>query len=869
MEQNAVTGQSPTTNGGIDAARQAGCLAGSCADGDCADGSGRNQKCAAYPADGQTKASPATTTLGSPLLRRLSLTSLLAMLVTATILISLYQRDQFAEHEGIAAQENEKTALSLIHLLDNQINTFIAATEGLDSQALHANPDVSSLATAITGIREHQILKLKIFNQGGEAVFSTVPGEIGGTSNNPALLAKALQGGTLHQMEFSKTFLSHTGELHDRYVAETYMPLTHAGKRIGVLEIYADATPIIDRIYSKTISIALIVFCIFAAMYAALFFFVLRTDRAIAKWRQMLSEDAQKLTDSETRLRATIDTALDAVVGIDATGKLIEFNPAAETIFGWKKEQVIGLSMVDTLIPERYRRAHLDGLAHSLQTGEAPILNSHIEISALRCDGSEFPIELSVTAIREGDHSYFTGYIRDITERKEAEQQISNLAFYDPLTQLPNRRLLIDRLQQVLVSNDRNKRQGALLLIDLDNFKVLNDTQGHDTGDLMLIEAATRIQNCVRQGDTAARLGGDEFVVLLEDLDPDEATAASQAEAVGEKICFALEQTYHLKGSDYRSTASIGATLLRGPVKTADEMLRRADVGLYQAKADGRNTLRFFDPDLQALVMARVDLETDLRRAVSGQEQFLLYYQAQVDSSGRLNGVEALLRWRHPVRGMVPPSEFIPLAEDTGLILPLGHWVLSTACQQLATWAACPAMAHLTMAVNVSPKQFGLPTFVDEVLALVDYFGVNPANLKLEITESMLLDNVDEVIAKMTSLKAKGINFSLDDFGTGYSSLSYLKRLPLYQLKIDQSFVRDVLTDHNDAAIAKTIVALSSSMGLAVIAEGLETEGQRDFLALHGCHNYQGYFFSHPLPIVEFDEFVNSKYPSDPTKHNP
>jgi EAL domain-containing protein (putative c-di-GMP-specific phosphodiesterase class I) len=299
---------------------------------------------------------------------------------------------------------------------------------------------------------------------------------------------------------------------------------------------------------------------------------------------------------------------------------------------------------------------------------------------------------------------------------------------------------------------------------------------------------------------------------------------------------------------------------------TADEMLRRADVGLYQAKAAGRNTLCFFDPALQALAVARVSMESDLRQAISvnplpgsdpsGQEQFLLYYQPQVDSSGRLNGAEALLRWRHPERGMVPPSNFIPLAESTGLILPIGHWVLATACQQLANWATRPEMAPLTIAVNVSARQFSLPNFVEEVSSLIDYFGINPEKLKLEITESMLLDNVDDMITKMTALKAKGINFSLDDFGTGYSSLSYLKRLPLYQLKIDQSFVRDILIDPNDAAIAQTIVELSKNMGLSVIAEGVETEGQRDFLEKHGCHHYQGFFFSRPLPIEEFEVFA-------------
>ncbi|MBI5439079.1 MAG: EAL domain-containing protein [Nitrosomonadales bacterium] len=918
-----------------------------------------------------------------PLLRRLSITSLLAMIATAALLIFLYRSDQFAEHEEIAAQENEKTAIHLIHLLDDRFDAFVTATKGLDAQALRANPGINLFDATLDTVREHHVLKLKIFNLAGAAIFSTVKEEIGEPGKHPALLAKALRGETLHKLEFRKTFLSPVGELHDRYVAQTYMPLTHAGKRIGVIEIYADATPIIERIHAKTIQLALAVFGVFAALYAALFFSVRRADLDIA-------DDTRRSIESEARLRATINSALDGVVGIDATGKLIEFNPAAEVIFGWQKEEVIGLQMAELLIPEHHRNDHQNGLARYLQTGESRILNRCIKITALRRDGTEFPIELSIMSIREGGHVIFVAFIRDITERKQvedvlreseaklhailnsapvgiwlvgadkryrfvnktfcdavgvaesrflatthlpdllepdiaanclksdqeclaretpylshetlpfvdgkqhlleitktklrdsagavtgiigvaiditgrkqAEEDLHTLAFYDPLTQLPNRRLLIDRLKQVLVANARNKRQGALLFIDLDNFKSLNDTQGHDTGDLLLIEAAARLRACVRQGDTAARLGGDEFIVLIEDLDADEATAAAQTEAVGEKIRSALGQAYLLNGHEYHSTASIGATLLRGDIKTADEMLRRADAGLYQAKAGGRNTLRFFDPALQALVMARVAMENDLRSAVAGQEQFLLHYQPQVDSSGRMIGSEALVRWQHPERGMVSPAKFIPLAEETGLILPLGHWVLTTACQQLATWATRPEMAHLTVAVNVSAKQFSLPNFVEEVLALVDYFGVNPANLKLEITESMLLDNVDNIIVKMTALKARGINFSLDDFGTGYSSLSYLKRLPLYQLKIDQSFVRDVLIDPNDAAIAKTIVTLSQSMGLAVIAEGVETEGQRDFLAQQGCHNYQGYFFSRPLPIEQFDAFASSMRSTD------
>ncbi len=910
-----------------------------------------------------------------PLLRRLSITSLLAMLVTAAILIFLYRQDQVTEHENIAEQENEKTAIHLTHLLDDRITTLISATEGLDTQSLRVNPNIGLFATALETVREHHVVKLKIFNLSGITVFSSVTEEIGMTSKHPDWLAKALRGEVPHKLEFRKTFISPSGELHDRYIANTYMPLTHAGKRIGAIELYADATPIIERIYSKTIEIALVVLGAFTALYAALFFSVRSADLALAT-------DTLNLTQSETRLRATISTALDAIISIDSTSRLIDFNPAAENAFGWKKEEVIGQSMAELLIPERYRDRHQRGLARYIQTGETLMLNRRIEITALRRDGAEFPVELTISPIREDGRIIFTAYIRDITERKQieaeqriaavafesqecivvtdaatvilrvnrtfiestgytaeeaigkkmdllksdrqdaafydamwacirstgswrgeiwnrrkngevyldwlvitavkgtdgtitnyvgtltditerkvAEKQIHNLAFYDTLTQLPNRRLLVDRLNHALVSNLRNKRQGALLFIDLDNFKILNDLHGHDTGDLLLIEAAARLKACIREDDTAARLGGDEFVVLLEDLDPDEPTAATQAEAVGEKILLALGQPYLLDSHEYNSTASIGATLLRGPLRTTDEMLRRADVGLYQAKAGGRNTLRFFDPALQALVRARVALEADLRRAVSfntisGQEQFLLYYQPQVDSSGRLVGAEALVRWQHSERGMVSPAEFIPLAEETGLILPLGHWVMATACQQLASWAAQPEMAHLTVAVNVSARQFSLPSFVEEVLALVEHFGTNPEKLKLEITESMLLDNVEDIIAKITALKTRGINFSLDDFGTGYSSLSYLKRLPLHQLKIDQSFVRDVFTDSNDAAIAKTIILLAKSMGLEVIAEGVETEAQRTLLELNGCHAFQGYLFSKPVPVTEFERLV-------------
>ena len=393
------------------------------------------------------------------------------------------------------------------------------------------------------------------------------------------------------------------------------------------------------------------------------------------------------------------------------------------------------------------------------------------------------------------------------------------------------------------------------MFIDLDNFKTLNDTLGHAKGDLLLQQVAERLTSHIREGDTVARLGGDEFVVMLEDLAGNPREAAAQVKIVGEKILAALNEPYLLASSDYHSTASIGATLFGLHPANIDDLLKQADIAMYQAKAAGRNTLRFFDPELQAAVRARATLETELRQGIR-DKQFVLYYQPQVDGEHGVMGAEALLRWRHPHRGLVGPSEFIPLAEETGLILPLGYWVLETACLQMVDWANRPEAAHLTMAVNVSARQFRQADFVEQVLAVMQRTGADPRKLKLELTESMLLDNIEDVIAKMNALKSRGFSFSLDDFGTGYSSLSYLKRLPLSQLKIDRSFVRDVLVDVNDAAIAHTIVALAQSLGLTVIAEGVETEEQREFLAHQGCDTYQGYLFSRPLPTADFGRFL-------------
>ena len=474
----------------------------------------------------------------------------------------------------------------------------------------------------------------------------------------------------------------------------------------------------------------------------------------------------------------------------------------------------------------------------------------NFEMQRIGTNGATYWVSISGKPLFDANGQFcgYSGVGRDISSRKNAEAQIERLAFYDDLTKLPNRRLLLDRLGRAIVSNARKRRHGALLFLDLDNFKDLNDTLGHEWGDRLLEQVAVRITACVRAGDTVARLGGDEFVVVLEELHEVGPEAAAEAEAVGQKILASLNKPYMVAGSEIHSTPSIGITLFNERQQTVEDLLKRADLAMYQAKAGGRNTLCFFDPDMQAAVTARSALESDLRYGLQ-RDEFVVYYQPVVNAAGDLLGVEALVRWNHPQRGMVSPAHFITLAEQTGLILDLGRKVLQVACVQLVLWGKHAETDQLTIAVNVSARQFRHPDFVQHVLQVIEITGVNPYRLKLELTESLLLNDVEDIIAKMNALRTLGIGFSLDDFGTGYSSLSYLKRLPLDQLKIDQSFVRDVLTDPNDAAIACTIVALAHSLGLAVVAEGVETAGQLEFLMRNGCQCFQGYFFGRPAPI--------------------
>jgi len=556
----------------------------------------------------------------------------------------------------------------------------------------------------------------------------------------------------------------------------------------------------------------------------------------------------EALRQSEGRWRSLTQLSFDWYWEQDADFRFVrmEGNPQHGSLLpGARYRGLTRWELPDALVSEAQWQAHRAQL-------EAHEVFHDFEMQRLASDGTTVWVSVSGEPIfdTEGHFTGYRGVARDITERKRAEAEIQRLAFYDELTGLPNRRLLLERLERAAVACERTASHGALLFLDLDDFKSINDTLGHDWGDHLLLQTGRRLAACVRTADTVARLGGDEFVVILQGLNAQATEAAVEAEAVAQKILVALNQPYEVQGSEVHSTPSIGIAMFRSAQPPAQELLQRADMAMYQAKAQGRNTICFFDPGMQASATARSALEADLRQGLQRGE-FLLHYQPVVDAGGKVLGAEALVRWMHPQRGMVYPGEFIALAEHNGLILQIGLQVLQLACEQLVRWSRDASSRDWTLAVNVSTREFRHPDYVQQVLGMLRQTGADPKRLKLELTESLLLHDVEDAIAKMQVLRSQGVGFSLDDFGTGYSSLGYLKRLPLDQLKIDQGFVRDVLVDPNDAAIACTIIALAHSLGLEVVAEGVESQGQRKFLLRNGCKCFQGYLFGRPGPAED------------------
>jgi diguanylate cyclase (GGDEF)-like protein/PAS domain S-box-containing protein len=565
----------------------------------------------------------------------------------------------------------------------------------------------------------------------------------------------------------------------------------------------------------------------------------------------LLDITRRKLAEDELRIAAVAFSSQNGMVITDPKGVIQRVNQAFSQVTGYSAEEAIGQT---------------PAMLHSGQHGPLFYQQMWAELKEKGCwtgeiwnrrkNGQVYAELLTITAIYSPDQhiTHFVGSFTDITENKEAAAEIHRLAYYDHLTKLPNRRLLQERLKQAIAATARSKIYGALFFIDLDRFKALNDTRGHDVGDLLLVDVAQRLREAVRENDTVARQGGDEFVVLLEELGATATEAAVLAEQLGNKLHAALSTPFNLKGYEYHCMCSIGVDLFHAH-DTVEALFKHADLALYQAKNSGRDKLYFFNPAMQDAIDQRSILETALQKVLP-LKQLRLYYQPQVNGARRVVGVEALLRWQHPQRGLVPPDDFIPLAEDTGLILPIGRWVMETACAQIKAWENDAHTRELRIAVNVSARQFRQPDFVRQVQNVLASSAANPACLKLELTESMLLGDVKDTIAKMQAIKQLGVCFSMDDFGTGYSSLSYLAQLPLDQLKIDKSFVRNLPGNKNDETIARAIITMGLGLNLNVIAEGVETESQREFLEALGCLGYQGYLFSRPLPIEALEIFL-------------
>jgi len=564
----------------------------------------------------------------------------------------------------------------------------------------------------------------------------------------------------------------------------------------------------------------------------------------------------QKMKDDALRISATAFETQDGIMITDPNGIILRVNKSFTRITGFTEEEAVGQT------PKILRSNRQPPQFY--ETLWTQLKQAHFwqgEIWNKRKDGVIFLEWLTITAVLD-DQNAITNYVAnfsDMTDRQQAQDEIEKLAFYDSLTDLPNRRLLKERLDQAVRYTKRSRQCGALFFIDLDNFKTLNDSKGHMVGDLLLQQVAERLKNAVREVDTIARLGGDEFVVLLENLGECKIDAVHQSEKMANTILKTFDDPFVLNGYSHHSSPSIGVEIVHPKNKGSDVILSHADLAMYQAKKQGRNTVRFFNPDMQINIEKMAELQSELRIAITNKE-LELYYQPQVDQFTHIIGAEALIRWKHPVKGFISPADFIPMAESSGLIIPIGDFVLLTACQTLVSWSKEEALKHINLSVNVSAKQFAEPNFVSKIIDLFTLTEANPNKLKLELTESLIISDVESTIQTMNELRDIGVRFSMDDFGTGYSSLSNIKRLPLAQLKIDQSFIRDLTEDPDDATIVKTIIAMSNTLNLEVVAEGVETIEQKEFLKQNNCLIYQGYLFSRPLPLNDFENLLSTTH---------
>ena len=643
-----------------------------------------------------------------------------------------------------------------------------------------------------------------------------------------------------HALEGEKGFIIARDYRHQEVVA-AYSPIDHLG--LGMV-LKMDSDELYAPVWNQLRYLLPLIVAMLAVALLLLRWLLTPLVTELVRSEREARAANVRLRDSENRVRMLLDNVDEGIVSISSGGRIELFNPGAERMFGYRSADILGEN-ISILMPDPYRSEHDGYLERYLHTGETHVIGTAREVTAQRSNGDVFPMELRISEFELDGQAMFIGIMHDITERKATQEKIIHLAHYDALTDLPNRSLVQDRIQQTIAWARRAEAQFAIMFIDLDKFKNINDTLGHDVGDQLLQMVAQRLTESLRAEDTVGRQGGDEFIVLLASL-----SAAEDSAVVAQKILGTLAAPFVINGQDLRTGASLGIAVYPQDGEDVETLLKNSDTAMYHAKEAGRSNYQYFAKEMNTAAAERLLLESSLRQAIDRNE-LLLHYQPLVNiADGRIIATEALVRWNHPELGLISPVRFIPIAEDSGVIVPLGDWVLRQACYQLKLWREL-GIPLQRMVVNLSPHQFRQKHLFRNFIQILEETGVDPHWLGLEITENVIMENPEDAIATLGKLKALGIELSLDDFGTGYSSLSYLKRFPIDKLKIDQSFVRDITTDADDEGLVAAIIVMAHQLDIRVVAEGVETEAQLAFLREHDCDEYQGYFFSRPKPASD------------------
>jgi diguanylate cyclase (GGDEF)-like protein len=806
-----------------------------------------------------------------------------ALLILAGVsVIAVVRNSEISVIKQIAEDRNVNTTKILSVIFRENIEALSAIAAAADSPSrLRRAPETAELLEKMTLILQgSNIAKVKIYNTDGLTLFSSQTGQIGeDKSVNPGFRS-ARAGRTASELVQRDHFSAFEGERVNVDLLSSYIPVVADGQVVAVFEQYQDVTAligIIDRSLWKQAATATAIFiCVYAVLLtvirrsrAMVDLHVARLHAANRRLDDRVAERTAELRRSEERLRRLTAMSSDFYW---ESGVTHCFTMYKSTPGGMGETSHSADSFIDVLQwepPKTPAEKALWEAWRRLLNARRPFRG--FEISGKAADGRELHLAVSGDPVLTEDGAFlgYHGVGADITERKHNEDLIRELAYFDQLTGLPNRTLLHDRLEIALADAARNEQFCALLHVDLDKFKLLNDTRGHVIGDRLLKETACRLATVIRDGDTAAHLGGDEFIIILKGVKATTRdSAVAEISPVAERLLEELRRPCHLGDGPYQATACIGLTLSDGRSESIADLFRQMDIALHKSRERGGDTFSFFDAEMERILIETARLEADIDAGIK-QQQFELYFQPQVDpESGAVHAAEALLRWNHPTRGLVPPNDFIPHAERSGQIIPLGRWVLENACRHLAQWAADPVLARLVVSVNVSTIQFRDEGFVAEVRDTLNRTGADPNRLKIELTESVFADHAQRVAATMAQLRALGVTFALDDFGTGYSSLSYLSALPIDQLKIDRSFVKGIEAGDRNLAICLATIRIARSLQLKVVAEGVENETEAYVLgAVHHCDLLQGYLFGRPMPRQAFEQAcADAAHPPEPRK---